>query len=68
MDESLKNLTILYKWILKPLYKQLLIDIAVAECLFQGILGLSIPTRQKRADTTKLVMLYDDWELIQSNK
>jgi hypothetical protein len=68
IDRSLRSLAILYKCILNPLFQKLVTDFAVAECLFQGISGLSIPTRQKRAEAAGRVLLYDDWESTQPDK
>lgn len=68
IDQSLRSLAILYKCILNPLFQKLVTDFAVAECLFQGISGLSIPTRQKRAEAAGRVLLYDDWESAQPDK
>jgi len=68
IDQSLKSLAILYKCIVNPLFKKLVSDFGAAERLFQGISGLSVPARQKRASASGRLVLYDDWESSKPDK
>jgi hypothetical protein len=68
IDQSLRSLAILYKCIVNPLFQRLVSDFGAAEHLFQGISGLSIPTRQKRASATGRLVLYDDQESTEPDK
>ncbi|KAH6997701.1 peptidase S8/S53 domain-containing protein [Ilyonectria sp. MPI-CAGE-AT-0026] len=68
INESLRSLAVLYKGIVNPLFRQLVSDFGVTERLFQGVSGLSIPTRQKRASATGRFVLYDDLESTEPDK
>lgn len=62
LDQSLKDLAILYKCIVNPLFRQLVSDFGDAERLFQGISALSVPVRQKHVLNAGQLVLYDDQE------
>ncbi|RYP66887.1 hypothetical protein DL771_007544 [Monosporascus sp. 5C6A] len=62
IDQSLKDLAILYKCIVNPLFQKLSSEFGEAERLFPEIRRLSVPRRQKRPSTTGRLVLYDDRE------
>lgn len=62
IDPGLRNLTILYKCIVNPLYQQLVSDFASAARLFEGVSGLSVPPRQRNISAGLPIVLYDDLE------
>ncbi len=68
VDHRLRSQAVLYKCIVNPLFQKLVSDFGEAERLFQGRLGLSVPSRQKRASATGHVVLYDDWESSEAGK
>ncbi|KAK2752267.1 pfs domain-containing protein [Colletotrichum kahawae] len=65
IDQGLRDLAILYKCIVNPLFRQLVSDFGDAERLFQGIPGLSVPVRQKRASEELMGTLDDGflWDI-----
>ena len=68
IDQGLRNLAVLYKYIVNPLFQKLVTEFGDAGRLFQGISGLSVPTIQKRASTIRRLVLYDDFESTESDK
>ncbi|KAH0441203.1 hypothetical protein CcaCcLH18_02113 [Colletotrichum camelliae] len=68
IGKSSKDLAILYKCILNPLFRRLVSDFGEADNLFQGVSALSVPTRQKRPTRLERLVLYDDQESSQPDK
>lgn len=68
IEQSLRSLAILYKCIVNPLYQKLVSDFGFAERLFDGVSGLSVPSRQKKTLAIPPLILYDDLESREPDK
>jgi hypothetical protein len=68
IDQSLRDLAVLYKCVVNPLYQQLVSEFGAADRLFPGIPGSRVSGKQNRASNTGPLVLYDDWEATESDK